>query len=236
MGEQPKFRRSPTDPEGLEDKVQDLHMLIFQNRPYEKHLSLSKKYAEPRRLRDLAHSKSHSTMLQKVNSNLDDRMERNLKEMRQNVREDEKLRKESDDGLRQEMLNQAKEYRTWRETMEGRVKELPPIYGDPPQRESTEGMRQRERDRRKQAARREKDYFKEQAELQDRLQEEMDKRKVFAGDDSRNDFERKEASNQMSRQLRDWEATLEAIYDGHSKRISKNLENMRQEHRERDKD
>merc|ERR1711971_1541785 len=163
-------------------------------------------------------------------------MESNIKEMRENVREYEKSRKESVDGLRQEMRNQAKEYRTWRDEMQARVGELPPIYGDPPHRESKEGMEKRERDRRRQSARREKDYFKEQEQLQTRLQEEMDQRKVFAGGDSRKDFERNEALNQMSRQLRDWEATLEAIYDGHSQRISKNLANIREEFRLSDKD
>lgn len=228
--------------DGQPGRIAELHRLLSAKRTYQTHLDLSSCVIEEGRRKQREHWQEFKTHMTKVQEDLHEKAEEGRMKLQQEMRELRMRHSKSESGIARRLSHQNQEYMSWREDMEKRVSQMPPLCAGSPVTDERGAERRQEQ---KAIKERTRDYFKSIAELKERIA--TGERPLVSGGGGApksselampmsvsRDVERKKTQGlkRLSQQHRDYEQFLEGIYESNNTKSESARKIMQREVRE----
>mmetsp|Transcript_26745 Transcript_26745/g.61611 ORF Transcript_26745/g.61611 Transcript_26745/m.61611 type:complete len:344 (+) Transcript_26745:61-1092(+) len=233
-GSEPLKRRVwSVDQAGKDAKVSQLHELLTSKASYQKHLDMIAKQTEEGVRADAARTRTYRAHLQEIQDRVEEEAEERKRKMHeetlQYMRQRSRKDLERSQGFQTLQRDSAQHIRD----MEERVRAKPPIWGEPPERESQDRRSQRAASMKNQHAQT-RQYFRECKERKEHLAAEGS---PYTSSPSRplTNYERRrrEGLDKLSRQLRDYDSFLNDVYTYHHTRVYDERRRVDDEHYDR---
>eukprot|EP00747_Dinoflagellata_sp_TGD_P207208 gnl/TRDRNA2_/TRDRNA2_80798_c0_seq1.p1 gnl/TRDRNA2_/TRDRNA2_80798_c0~~gnl/TRDRNA2_/TRDRNA2_80798_c0_seq1.p1 ORF type:complete len:349 (-),score=78.39 gnl/TRDRNA2_/TRDRNA2_80798_c0_seq1:147-1193(-) len=230
-----KSRVWSIDHRGSHARTLELHALLTEKKPFQAHLDMCQRRADEGRERDSLAAREHASKMKAMQDRMAQQADMERQAMQRGIRDFNMRRAQSDSNLKESMNQMRKDYTNWQKEMSARVGDLPVIWGGDPIRETQERTMARSgrQDELKQMS---KDHFTGIKELKKKLDNrgvtDMTPPAKPSGQDDYIEAKKAEGLATLSKNFKDYESKLEALYNGHTERALEERMKRKAEHAE----